>query len=496
MAHVLEVRNITKKFGAFAALTDVSLSLDRGDVHALCGENGAGKSTLMNIIGGVFSATEGEILIDGAPVAFHNPRQAQEAGIGFVHQELSLCQHLSVAENIFIGRLPKKNGIIDKEKLREDALNVLSSFNVDFDPDDLVGNINISEQQIVEIARAVSLDCRILILDEPTSSLTEKETENLMRIIRELKSHGMSILYISHRLSEIFEVCNKATVLKDGHYIWTKDVADISSDDIITAMVGRSISSIYPPKAESVGEEILSVGHLSRNGYFHDISFNLRKGEILGIAGLVGAGRSEIMRSLCGIDPCDEGSVRLFGKELGKNDYRKTIDEGICYLPEDRKLLGLFVEMSIENNIIAADTKAVSGNGMILKKKAGSFAARFVKELNVKIGTLEDPISSLSGGNQQKCLIAKWLAPEPKVLILDEPTRGIDVGSKVEIHRLLRKLADRGVGIIMVSSELPEVIGVSDRVAVICEGSLAGFLSGDSLTEENIMRLASGKEAV
>ena len=496
MDYVLEVKNITKKFGNFAALSGVCLSLKKGEVHALCGENGAGKSTLMNIIGGVLQPTEGNILLDGKEVIFHNPRQAQESGIGFVHQELSLCQHLTVAENIFMGRLPKKNGFLDFDKLRKDSLDVLSSFNVSFSPDDIVSDLNISEQQIVEIARAVSLDCRILILDEPTSSLTEKETNNLMVIIKELSRKGISILYISHRLSEIFVVCDVVTVLKDGTYVWTKNTSDIVPDDIITAMVGRSITTIYPSKSENIGDEILSVENLSRKGVFNNISFNLHQGEILGIAGLVGAGRSEIMRSLCCIDPKDSGVVKLFRKEITAKSYKDVIHTGICYLPEDRKLLGLFVEMSIENNIISADTEAVSSKGFIVDKKAHDMAAEFIEELNVKIGNLDDPISSLSGGNQQKCLIAKWLSPKPKVLILDEPTRGIDVGSKVEIHKLLRELANKGIGIIIVSSELPEVIGVSDRVAVICEGELAGFLSGESLSEENIMRLASGKQAV
>lgn len=489
----LEVKNITKQFPGTMALNDVKLQIKKGEVHALCGENGAGKSTLMNLIGGVLQPTKGQIFFEGKKINPKNPKEAQEIGIGFVHQELSLCTHLTAAENVFIGRLPKKGDKIDFPRLYKESDEILSKFGAGFSSKTLVSDLNVSEQQIVEIAKSISLNCKFLILDEPTSSLTDKETTKLFEIVKDISSQGISVLYISHRMAEIFEICHRVTVFKDGTYVTTMNTSEINSDDIIYAMVGREIANLYPPKSSGFGEEILKVDGLTSRGIFKDISFSLRKGEILGFAGLVGAGRSEIMRGLCGIDPKDTGVVTLNGEVMSFKTYQDAVSQGVCYLTEDRKSQGLFLEMSIKNNMSSANLKAVSDGLLLNDRKETQLVETYVSKLNVKIPGVNYPISSLSGGNQQKCLIGKWLSINPKIIIMDEPTRGIDVGAKCEIHLLLRKLSEQGVGVIVVSSELPEVIGVSDRVAVIHEGQLAGILSGEQASEENIMKLASGQ---
>lgn len=492
--NLLEVKNITKVFPGTTALSNVRLEVRQGEVHALCGENGAGKSTLMNIIGGVFPPTSGEIFFDGKRIAPKSPKEAQDIGIGFVHQELSLCPHLSAAENIYMGRLPIKGGIIDAKKLYEDADAVLSQLNAGFKSSVLVSELTVSEQQLVEIAKSVSLNCKLLILDEPTSSLTDKETTRLFELVKELREKGISMLYISHRMAEIFEICDRVSVFKDGTYVTTMNTSEINSDDIIKAMVGRELGTLYPPKSSKIEDEnpILTVHNIS-GSLFHNISFNLRRGEILGFAGLVGAGRSEVMRGLCAIDGVPDGKITLNGKDQKFKTYRDAISAGICYLTEDRKTQGLFLEMSIRQNMSSANLDGVSSGMWLDRKKENKMVGEYVKQLAIKIPGVEYSISSLSGGNQQKCLVGKWLSLNPKVIIMDEPTRGIDVGAKSEIHNLLRKLAEEGVGVIVVSSELPEVIGVSDRIAVMHEGELAGFLEGDNVSEENIMKLASGE---
>ncbi len=409
---------------------------------------------------------------------------------------MSLCPHLTAAENIYIGRLPhSKIGKVDFKKLYADADRVLARFGANFSSRARTDTLNVSEQQLVEIAKSVSLNCKLLILDEPTSSLTDKETTKLFEVVRQLRSQGMAILYISHRMAEIFEICDRVTVFKDGAYVTTMDTQGITADDIIQAMVGRELGDLYPPKSACVDEtaEILKVEHLSGTP-FEDVSFTLHKGEILGFAGLVGAGRSEIMRALCAIDPKRGGTVKLNGEVQAFRHYRDAVDQGICYLTEDRKTQGLFLGMSIKSNMSSANTKAISRGVWVDERKEDQLALTYVEQLSIRIPGIDYPISSLSGGNQQKCLLGKWLSLHPRVIIMDEPTRGIDVGAKSEIHNLLRKLADEGVGVIIVSSELPEVIGVSDRVAVVHEGRLAGCLTGADVTEENIMKLASGEK--
>lgn len=496
MEYLLEAWDITKQFPGTLALDHVKLQVKKGEIHALCGENGAGKSTLMNIIGGVFPPSAGEIHFDGKKIAPRSPKEAQDLGIGFVHQELSLCPHLTAAENIYIGRLPGKGDRIDFKRLFREADEILGKFGASFRSQVPVSTLNVSEQQIIEIAKSVSLDCKFLILDEPTSSLTDKETSKLFEIVKELSRQGISVLYISHRMPEIFELCDRVTVFKDGGYVCTMETKDITADDIISAMVGRKIENMYPPKSGGIGGEILKVEGLTANGVFEDISFTLRKGEILGFSGLVGAGRSEIMRVLCAIDPRSGGEITLDGEKVSWKTYRDAVQKGVCYLTEDRKSQGLFLGMSIKSNMSSANLREVSKGIFIDGKKESDLAQTYVEKLNIKIPGVDYPISSLSGGNQQKCLVGKWLSINPKIVIMDEPTRGIDVGAKSEIHLLLRNLAEQGVGVMVVSSELPEVMGISDRIAVIHEGRLAGIISGAQVSEENIMKLASGQQPV
>jgi ribose transport system ATP-binding protein len=490
--YLLEIQDVSKQFPGTLALNKVKLQVKKGEVHALCGENGAGKSTLMNIIGGVFPPTSGRLVFDGKQIRPKSPKDAQDIGIGFVHQELSLCPHLTAAENIFIGRLPRKGDVINFKKLFADADAVLRKFDAQFSSRTPVSELNVSEQQIIEIAKSITLDCKLLILDEPTSSLTDKETAKLFGIVRDVRAQGIGVLCISHRLSEIFEICDRVTVFKDGQYVSTMDIADIAPDDIISAMVGRKIETMYPPKSSGPGEEILRVKGLTSKGVFRDVGFSLNRGEILGFAGLVGSGRSEIMRALCAIDPSDGGQVTLFGEAVSFKSFRDAVSRGVCYLTEDRKSQGLFTEMSIKSNMSSANLKAISRGFLIDARKENALADTYVRRLAIKIPGVDYLISSLSGGNQQKCLVGKWLSISPSIIIMDEPTRGIDVGAKAEIHQLLRGLAEQGVGVIVISSELPEVIGISDRVVVIHEGRVSGALSGRAISEENIMRLASG----
>ena len=492
---LLEVKNVTKQFPGTKALDNVQLCVEKGEVHALCGENGAGKSTLMNIIGGLFPPTEGELYFERKRITPKNPGEAQKIGIGFVHQELSLCPHLTAAENIYIGRLPHRGDMIDFSKLWKDADEVLSRFGAKFSSKTKVSDLTVSEQQLVEIAKSVSLDCKLLILDEPTSSLTDKETNKLFEVVRNLKQEGISVLFISHRMPEIFAICDRVSVLKDGKYVCTMNISDIDADDIIRAMVGRELGNLYPPKSQCIDKtkEILKVENLSGK-IFENINFKLYQGEILGFAGLVGAGRSEIMLALCGLDAKKSGTVWVNGEEKVFKNYKDAVNEGVCYLTEDRKKSGLYLDMSIKSNMTSANLKAVSRGVWIQEKLEKGLADTYVEKLSIKIAGIEYPISSLSGGNQQKCLLGKWLSVKPKIMIVDEPTRGIDVGAKSEIHSLLRSLANEGVGVIIISSELPEVMGVSDRVIVVHEGNLAGEIdNADMMTEENIMRMASGE---
>ena len=435
----------------------VSVELKKGEIHALVGENGAGKSTLMNIISGVFSADSGSIYLDGSEVHFRNPNDAQMAGIGFVHQELALCQDLTVGNNIFIGHLPTKKSMVDNTVLNSASRKILDQFGEsgkNIDPSALVSTLSVAQQQMVEIAKALSSDCKVLIFDEPTSSLNEEEAKGLFEIINRLASQGIGIFYISHKMEEIFNICDTITI-------------------------------------KSQGEEVLRVEGLTRKPYFSNVNFSTYKGEILGLCGLVGAGRTEIARAVCGIDKRQSGDIYLYGKKLSVNNCKDASKAGICYLTEDRKKDGLFLEMSLVENMVAPQITAFCKHGLLSEKQAEDTTAKYKDMLNVKYSSTSQNIGSLSGGNQQKLMLAKLLAMKPKVLFLDEPTRGIDVGAKAEIHQLLRRLSDEGISIVVISSEMPETVGVCDRVVVINVGEVVGEISGDELTQSQIVSTIS-----
>ena len=493
-SELLRLNGITKIFPGTVALSDVSFSVNKAEIHAIVGENGAGKSTLMNIISGSLLPDKGEIYLEGKKVNIRSPRDAQNLGISIVHQELALCPHLTVAENIYIGRLPEKSAkIVDFKKLNQMSQEVLSLFDeVNIKPTDKVANLNVAQQQIVEIAKAITFNCKLLILDEPTSALSEADAAVLFKIIKDLKAKGISILYISHRLREIFELADRITVLRDGRYITTLNTAETNPDQVVSLMVGREIKEMYPPKADRIGKEIFRVENISSDKV-QNVSFALHEGEVLGFAGLVGAGRTELAQTICGILPKHCGEIYLEGKKIEINSLEDAIKHKIGYVTEDRKQYGLFLKLPVAHNVSAIHLKYDYKRLLIERQKELSLAQEFVKKLNVKTSSYLQLVMSLSGGNQQKVMIAKWLAINPRILILDEPTRGIDVGAKAEIHTLLRELAKNGIGIILISSEMPEIIGMCDRVIVMREGRVTGELSGDKITEENIMQLAAHK---
>ena len=491
----LEVRGIKKFFPGTKALSGVNFQLRKGEIHALVGENGAGKSTLMNVIGGIHHPDEGEIFVNGGKVEMRSPLDAQQCGIGFVHQEIALCPDVTVAENVYMAAInTSKKALVNYKELYRKTAEVLEPL-CQIKPDTKVGDLSISNQQVVEIAKALTLDCKILILDEPTAALTESETDALFTIMRALKKQGISMIYISHRMAEVLGQCDRVSILRDGWYIGTDNVAETSPESIVSKMVGREIGDLYPPKMTGKIDEsevLFEVRHLSNGGRFNDINFKLYNGEILGLAGLVGAGRSEVVKALCGLYPKASGQIFYHGEILDVRNYEDAIEKGIVYLSEDRKVEGIFLDMSIQHNISAMNIRQVSSGGVVDKKKEERQAKELADKLRVKYSTLAQEASSLSGGNQQKVLIAKLLSVNPSIILMDEPTRGIDVGAKSEIHRLLRDLANQGIGVIMISSELPEVIGMCDRVLVMHEGNQTGIVTGDEMTEEKIIHLASG----
>ncbi|CVI22305.1 Ribose import ATP-binding protein RbsA 2 [Agrobacterium fabacearum CFBP 5771] len=492
---ILNMTNIHKAFGPVRALRTAAFELRRGEIHALAGENGAGKSTLMHIIDGILQPDGGEILLDGKPVKISSPNAANRLGIGFVHQEIALCPEISVAENMFMSETGQsKSWFMNYRDLGKRAATILKEIG-DIDPASRAGDLSISQQQIVEIAKALTLDCRILILDEPTAALTETEAQTLFRIMHRLAERGIAIIYISHRMAEIFEHCDRITVMRDGCHIRTENISEISPEEVVNSMVGRVLDKLYPPKLaeeEKSNDVILSVRGLNEGKRVFHVDFDLRRGEILGLAGLIGAGRSEIVRAVCRLEGKPKGEVTLRGRPLRLKDYRDSIREGLVYLSEDRKGDGLFLNMSIAANVSALDVGRISnGMGFIERRKEMKRADELGRRLKLRANSVGDAVSTLSGGNQQKVALAKMLSVEPQVVFLDEPTRGVDVGAKAEIHRQIRELAREGVGVIVISSELPELIGVSDRVLVVREGRIAGEVEGEDMTEEKIMQLAS-----
>jgi ribose transport system ATP-binding protein len=496
---LLELSGIEKHFGASRALAGVRFSLRRGEIHALCGENGAGKSTLMKIIDGIHQPDAGEIVLDGQRVVIDGPAHAMRLGIGLVHQEIALCGDATVAENIFMSEVnASRRAWMDYGSLNERAARVLARLGQDIDPGRCVDELPICSQQLVEIAKALTLDCKVLILDEPTAALTEVESVALFRVLHDLKAQGIGIIYISHRMAEIFAHCDRATVLRDGRDVHCGDIAELSPDALVRAMVGRDLGHYYPPKRDELAtrhadQPLLEVDDLSDGEAVHGISFALHRGEVLGIAGLMGAGRSELAETMCGLRRARGGFVRLNGERLNIRKYADALAHGIAYLSEDRKAAGVFLEMSVAQNISSMAPARVSSRwGLVRHTAETQLAQELGARLNLKSAGVDCEAASLSGGNQQKVAIAKLLATHPRVLLMDEPTRGVDVGAKSEIHHILRSLADQGVGVIVISSELPEIIGLCDRALVIREGRLAGEVAAEDMTEEGLLRLASG----
>lgn len=491
---ILSARKIDKHFYGTQALKEANLTLKAGEIHAIVGENGAGKSTLMNIISGVLPADSGQIFLDGQEVHFKNPNDARVAGIGFVHQELALSQDLSVADNVYVGHLPKRFGMLDNRVLYKKTREVLSNFGDTgkaIDPAEIVNDLSVAKQQMVEIAKALSSECKVLIFDEPTSSLNESEAEKLFEVIRRLAEHGIGILYISHKMAEIFDLCDSITIMRDGCTIETVSVEETTTEHVITTMVSMDLGHLYPDKSPSVGAEVLRVENLTNMPHFKNISFTTYKGEILGLCGLVGAGRTEIARAICGIDKVQSGKIYLEGIDIHIHSCRDALREKICYLSENRRLDGLFIEMPLTENIIAPQIDNFASAGIVSKKLAAKVTNEYKEKLNIRFVSPYQVIGSLSGGNQQKLMIAKILAMKPKVIFLDEPTRGIDVGAKSEIHQLLRTLSNEGINVIVISSEMPETVGICDRVVIINLGEAVCELNKDELTQKNIVSAIS-----
>jgi ribose transport system ATP-binding protein len=492
---ILDVENISKAFPGVKALDHVSFDLRRGEVHALVGENGAGKSTLMKILSGVYQADEGIIRLKGEEVRFRDSTHARDAGIGIIYQELNLIPHLSVAANIFIGREPlTRLSTLNEKKMNEDAVSILGRLNLRIDPTITLNRLPISKQQMVEIAKSLSFDSEVLIMDEPTSALTESEIDELFTVIHTLRDRGVAIIYISHRLEELKHIVDRISVFRDGRSVSTDPYSAISLEEIVNRMVGRTLENKFPARRNvPTSEKMLEVRGIVREGILHDISFDLFKGEILGIAGLMGAGRSELARAIFGADPIDSGEVIMNGKKLPVLSPTESIKAGIAYLSENRKQEGLAVRMLLAENVTLANVDGVSGRlGIISRRREMQACRKYVEELDIRTPSLLQVVNNLSGGNQQKVVVAKWLFRDSKILIFDEPTRGIDVGAKFAIYELIERLARQGVGIIMISSELPEILGMTDRVIVLHEGRLEATLVTRDTTQEEILNYAAG----
>lgn len=490
--YILELRGITKTFPGVKALDDVHFNLKKGEIHALMGENGAGKSTFIKIITGVHPQDHGEIYLDGQRIEIKNPRDAQNLGIAAIYQHVTCYPDLSVTENIFIGheKVHKGTKRILWNHMHSEAKELLNSLGADIDPRTQMGALSVAQQQIVEIAKALSTNAKIIIMDEPTAALTKRESEELYKITEQLKDNGVSVIFISHRLEDVYRLADRVTVFRDSKYIGTWDVDKISNDELIVAMVGREITQLFPKKQSNIGEELLRVEGLGKTGYFKDISFTLHKGEILGLTGLVGSGRSEVCQAIFGIMPYDKGKVFIEGKEVKIESPLQAMELGIGYLPEDRQKQGLVLQWEIGKNITLATMDKFSNNGWLNESKEAKVAQELSEKVKVKAKSIFDLVSSLSGGNQQKVIVAKLLSADPKIIILDEPTKGVDVGAKSAIHEIMSDLACQGFGVIMISSEMPEVLGMSDRIVVMREGRVTGLLDRKDATQEAILEAA------
>ncbi|MGI6269724.1 MAG: sugar ABC transporter ATP-binding protein [Candidatus Howiella sp.] len=494
--YIVEMAHICKEFPGVKALDDVSFNLKSGEVMALLGENGAGKSTLVKILSGVYTRTSGEMTIFGEKVGDMTPKKAQEMGVAIIHQELNMCTHLTVAENIFLGREMTKTGLLSDREMNRRAAEVLQDLRIDISPTETVGDLAVSKQQMVEIAKAISTDAKILIMDEPTSALTTKEIDDLFRIIKKLRDDGRGIIYISHRLEELQHIVDRVSIMRDGKYITSGNFSDFTMDEIITHMVGREIKEKFPKVECPVGNEIFRVEHLNAGKMVRDVSFSVREGEIVGIAGLMGAGRTETTRALFGVDPKESGKIILNGKEVRIKRPMDAIRHGIVLAPEDRKKDGLCTKLSIRENISLPNLDIIcSRGGVINRKKEKAMTDKAVKDLTIKLPNAEVDAASLSGGNQQKVVVAKWLARTSRIVVFDEPTRGIDVAAKVEIYNLMNELKKQGIGVLFVSSEMPEILGIADRIIVMCDGRITGEVDAKNTSQEEILALATRFES-
>ena len=488
----LELRDVRKTFGPVVALASGSIRAEAGSIHALVGENGAGKSTLVKIVAGVYQRDSGEFLLEGDSVSFASTAESKRQGIAVIYQEPTLFPDLSVTENIFMGRQPLRAGRrIDRSAMIDEAQGLFDRLGVHIDPRRLARGLSIADQQIIEIAKAISLDARVLIMDEPTAALSGVEVDRLFAVARSLRDEGRALIFISHRFDEVFELCDTVTVLRDGAYIETLKTSETNVDEIVALMVGREVGDLFPKTPAALGRAVLEVEGLGSRGLFHDVSFEVRAGEIVGLAGLVGAGRSEIARAVFGVDSYDTGSVSLAGRVVPAHNPRAAIKAGMAFVPEDRRKQGLVTEASVAHNVAGVIRRGLAKAGLLTQKAESQAAGPWAGRLEVKTSALDMNAATMSGGNQQKVVIAKWLATNPKLLIIDEPTRGIDVGTKAEVHRLLSELANDGMAILMISSELPEVLGMADRVLVVCEGRITADIPRDEATPENVMRAAT-----
>lgn len=494
---VLKVEHVSKSFGPVQALIDGCVELFPGEAHALLGENGAGKSTLVKMLAGIYDVDAGQILHNGVPIEITSPLAARAAGIAVIYQEPTLFPDLSVAENIFMGRQPLSPGRrINKSEMNRRTKEVFDRLGVNIAATRKARGLSVADQQIVEIAKAISFESKIIIMDEPTAALTDVEVARLFDVIKTLRAEGAAILFISHRLEEVFAMCQRVTIMRDGKFVKTSSVDQITLDEIIFSMIGRDIVSVYSRHNSEPGELLLEVKGLTRAGVFKDINFSVRAGEIVALAGLVGAGRTEVARGIFGIDPVDSGVAIFKGKKLQSGSPLSAMNAGIGFVPEDRRQQGLVMDMAIDRNIALASLNTLRRGGLIRGGSERSLASKWTSQLQVKFGSFSNSVKTLSGGNQQKVVLAKWLARTPSLLIIDEPTRGIDIGTKSEVHKLLSELVSQGVGILMISSEMPEVLGVADRILVIHEGRLAAEFSRDEASEALIMRAATGQESV
>lgn len=489
----IKMENIWKSFGTNSVLEGVDVDIKPGTVHALMGENGAGKSTLMNILTGLHKKDKGKIFVDGKEINYTNINESEDDGIYFIHQEINDYPEMTVLQNIFVANeITTKLGFLDNQKMKEKAESVFKTLGIDISLDSKIKDLSVGQRQLIEIAKVLMKDAKFIVMDEPSASLMTEEIERLFKIIKDLKAKGVTVVYISHRMEEIFEICDYITVMRDGKSVDTKAVSESNYDEVVRKMVGREITDYYPEKTNEIKDIIFEAKNLESNGVFKNINFHVKEGEILGFSGLMGSGRTEIMRAVFGLDPLDSGEIILKGEKLNIKGPKDSISKGIGFITEDRKDEGLILDESINDNIILPVISQFAKNHIINDSEVHDLVDMLVNRLKIKSESRNDPASSLSGGNQQKVVLAKWITISPQVLILDEPTRGVDVGAKREIYTLINELAEKGVAIIVVSSDLPELLGISDRIMVVHEGKITGELSREEATQEKIMTYATG----